>query len=365
MPWNRMPETLIPIVLTCVTVLLLSNSCSCMKKEAGTGRRPRKSGVEIAASGDRLASTLYRRWFDTFQSSNANVRLFYQPSDASTSLTNFFVGTVDLVSTDTKPGRRSTDGNDGIIAFPVAASAVVAVFNLPDIHELKLSREAYVGIVLGRVQSWNDIPVRRYNRTLHLPDERIRLIIDGEPGPTAHAFSQHLVGISPEFAAKVGAGRLPPWPVGTRVNGEEAVSATVRATPYSLAFVDLISARRYNLHIARIQNWADNFVLPTTNSVLLTLSEAKYPRTVTAWAGDPKATDAYPLVRYIWLMCRTRYTEKEKQAVLGKLLDYFLAGGQTEAEQEGVFVLSSNILSGAKAVIGMLTPPEGRGDTGG
>ena len=45
----------------------------------------------------------------------------------------------------------------GVMLLPVTAGSVVLAYNLPDIEgDLKLSREAYVGIFLGEITKWND-----------------------------------------------------------------------------------------------------------------------------------------------------------------------------------------------------------------
>ena len=38
----------------------------------------------------------------------------------------------------------------------MTAGSIVLAYNLPGVSELKLSRDAYAGIFLGKITKWND-----------------------------------------------------------------------------------------------------------------------------------------------------------------------------------------------------------------
>ena len=45
-------------------------------------------------------------------------------------------------------------------------------YNLPGIENLKLTREAYAGIFLGKIKKWNDKAIADVNPDVKLPDKR-------------------------------------------------------------------------------------------------------------------------------------------------------------------------------------------------
>lgn len=309
---------------------------------------------------------LYERLFQEFLATNPNVQIRFECQAGSKAFTNLMNGTLDFVTTTPDMISSVTTAlQSQTVAFPIAASAIVIAYNLTNVPELRISREAYVGIILGRVKTWNDLPLRRYNRQVSLPDQPIQLILNAEPSDTALAVSQHLAAISPEFAQRVGISRYPQWPVGSRINGEEAVAAAVRSTPGSVAFLDRFYAQRHELAIARVQNWADSFVLPTTGTVHAALSTAVFPRTTAAWVGDPRHEKGYPLVRYIWVVCRKLYGRADKLVAVRSFLEYCTSRGRSTMENTDFFPLASNLLERAKEQIATFRLEDSMGQSAG
>ncbi len=51
----------------------------------------------------------------------------------------------------------------GVQLLPMTAGAIVLTYNLKDVPGLKLSRQAYSGIFLGKVKKWNDPLIAKAN----------------------------------------------------------------------------------------------------------------------------------------------------------------------------------------------------------
>ena len=55
------------------------------------------------------------------------------------------------------------------VLIPATAGSIVLAYNLQGIQNLKLSREAYIGIFLGKIRKWNDPAIAKTNEGTKLP----------------------------------------------------------------------------------------------------------------------------------------------------------------------------------------------------
>ena len=108
----------------------------------------------------------------------------------------------------------------GVVLIPATAGSIVLAYNLPGVDNLKLSREAYVGIFLGKITKWNDPAIAKTNEGVKLPDSAITVCERSDGSGTTFVFTKHLSAISPEFKDKVGEGTSVTWPTGVAGKGQ-------------------------------------------------------------------------------------------------------------------------------------------------
>ncbi len=80
-----------------------------------------------------------------------DAQINYQALGSGAGIKQFQQGLVDFGASD----AAMTDAEmaavkNGVVLLPMTAGSIVLTYNLPDVSELKLSREAYVGIFLAR-----------------------------------------------------------------------------------------------------------------------------------------------------------------------------------------------------------------------
>ena len=97
--------------------------------------------------------------------------------------------------------------------------------NLPGVTDLKLSRDAYAGIFLGKITKWNDPAIAKDNPGVTLPDLPINVSYRSDGSGTTFVFTKHLAAISKDFADEVGSDKSVTWPV---VRAERATKASLR-----------------------------------------------------------------------------------------------------------------------------------------
>jgi phosphate transport system substrate-binding protein len=188
-----------------------------------------------------------------------------------------------------------------------------------------------------------------------LPDLPINVIVRADGSGTSYVFSKHLSTIDEEFSKTVGTNTMPNWPVGTKSKGNEGVTASLKSTPGSIGYVEYGYAKSQNLTAAHLENKAGKYVAASTASGQAALASVTLPDNLIAWASDPAAADAYPIVTYTWVICYRKYPDAKKLAALQDLLKYSLTEGQKEAEALGYIPLPASVTSKDLAALQTLT----------
>ena len=222
--------------------------------------------VKLIGAGASFPAPLYSKWFKDYHGLHPNVQVDYQSVGSGSGIKNFINKTVDFGASDAgmKP-EEIAQVDAGVQLLPMTAGAIVLSYNLEGVPELKLSREAYAGIFLGKVTKWNDPLIAKANPDAKLPDSPINVVVRADSSGTTFVFSQHLAAISPEFAKSPGVNMMPNWAVGTRSKGNEGITASLRTTPGSIGYVEYGYAKGQRLAMAALENKAGKFVKASTS----------------------------------------------------------------------------------------------------
>jgi phosphate transport system substrate-binding protein len=333
-----------------LVLALATVSAACGGGGTGPG-----GAVKLQGAGASFPAPLYLNWFKAYSSAHPNVQVDYQSIGSGGGVKSFMDRTVDFAASDAamKPDDMAkVEG--GVQLIPMTAGSIVLAYNLSELPDLRLSREAYAGIFLGKVKTWNDPLIAKANPGAKLPHEAINVIVRADGSGTSFVFSQHLSAISPEFNKSVGTNNMPNWPVGTKSKGNEGVTASLLTTPGSIGYVEYGYAHSQNLRMATLENKSGNYVSATTDSAKAALSSAQLPADLIVWVPDPDAKDAYPIVTFTWLILYKKYDNKEKLDALKSLVAYGLTNGQKDSEALGYVPLPDEVVSKAQAAVAAL-----------
>src|SRR5262245_24119925 len=180
----------------------------------------REESVKLQGAGASFPAPLYLKWFKSYSGAHPNVQVDYQSVGSGSGVKSFMDRTVDFAASDAamKPEEMAkVDG--GVQLLPMTAGKIVLAHSLKEIPNLKLSRDAYVGIFSGKITKWNDPAIAKDNPDVKLPDTPINVIVRADSSGTTFVFTKHLSAISKEFAKDVGVNTMPNWPVGTKSKG--------------------------------------------------------------------------------------------------------------------------------------------------
>ena len=281
-----------------------------------------------------------------------NVQVDYQSVGSGSGIKNCILKTVDFGASDAgmKP-EEIAQCDVGVQLLPMTAGAIVLTYNLEGVPELKLTREAYAGIFLGKVTKWNDPLIAKANPDVKLPDSPINVVVRADSSGTTFVFSQHLAAISPEFAKSPGVNTMPNWAVGTRSKGNEGITASIRTTPGSIGYIEYGYAKGQHLAMATLENKAGKFVKASTPSSQASLAAVEMPDDLMAWMPDPAGDDSYPIVTYTWLLCYKCYDDANKLKALKGVIEYCLTEGQKSSEQLGYIPLPVPVVAKVKEAL--------------
>jgi len=331
-------------------VVLLASLGMISCKNAATSSEG--AAVRLQGSGASFPFPIYSKWFKAYSEAHQNVEIDYQSTGSGAGVKSFIDKTVDFAASDkamTPAEIARVEG--GVQLLPLTAGTIVLTFNVPGVHELKLSRLAYVGIFLGKIKKWNDPAIVKTNPGVNLPGSAINVIVRADSSGTTFVFTQHLSAISKEFAASPGRNDMPAWPVGTRSKGNEGVTASVQTTPGSIGYIEYGYAKNLNMPMAVLENKSGNYIAATTASGQASLASTSMPDDFIAWNPDPTVPEGYPIVTNTWLLCYKQYPDKKKLAVLQDLLNYSLTDGQKDSESLGYIPLPAPVVEKVKAAL--------------
>ena len=323
------------------TSLLLG--CAATLLAAGTVHA---AGTQLQGAGATFPAPLYQRWIAEYTKGNPNVQINYQGVGSGAGIKQFTQNLVAFGASD----AAMTDAEiaavkQGVVLIPATAGSVVLAYNLPGVTDLKLSREAYSGIFLGKITKWNDPAIAKTNSGVKLPDTPITVCSRSDGSGTTFVFTRHLSTINPEFKDKVGTGTSVTWPTGVAGKGNDGVTALVKQSPGGIGYVEYGYAKNNKLAFATLENKSGQFVTATTASGEATLATTQFPGDILrAWPSDPEAKDAYPIATFTWLLLYKNYQNKDQGEAVKKFVEWGLNDGQKFAEGLGYIPLPKEIV---------------------
>ena len=136
-----------------------------------------KGAVSLQGAGGTFPAPLYRKWFQSYNSAHPEVQVDYQSVGSRAGVKVVIDETVDFGASDaamTPDEMRKVA--DGTQLLPMTAGSIVLAYNLPGVENLKLTRDAYAGIFLGKITKWTDKAIADANPA-QLPDGEIRVVV--------------------------------------------------------------------------------------------------------------------------------------------------------------------------------------------
>jgi phosphate transport system substrate-binding protein len=353
-----------------ITAFALSlSSCANNQNTTGVGKDgeppsitvPFTSPVTLTGAGATFPAPLYQNWFVLLNRLVPMLQVNYQSVGSGAGIEQFTRGTVDFGASDVAMSDEQMDAvNRGVLLLPVTAGSIVFAYNLPGVEGLKLSRQTYVDIALGRISRWNDPKIVADNPDLTLPDSTITFVHRSDGSGTTGVFTKHLADISEDWLNKVGQGTAVQWgPLGGRFlggRGNEGVTALVQQNQGAIGYVEYGFAKKNNIPMAILENKEGNFITPSEETGTNALANVELPENLRAFISDPPGENSYPIVTYSWILAYQKYDDPNKAIAMEAMIQYALTYGQDVASELGYIPLPKNVIETVAKVADQMSP---------
>jgi len=338
------------VLLVCIAMA----SASLLGRSAAHGA----DNITLQGTGATFPAPFYQRWFAGYHNLHPEVQINYQALGSGAGVKQFTDKLVDFGASDaamTDDEIKQVQG--GVVMLPMTAGSVVLGYNLPGFTgDLRLSREAYAAIFLGKITAWNDPKIAAANPGVTLPATKITPVERSDGSGTTFVFTNHLSAISNEWKTGPGTGKSINWPVGVSGKGNAGVTALLKQTPGAIGYVEYGYAKETKLPMALLENKSGKYVKVDLPSEQAALAGVEMPADLRAWLPDPGGADAYPIVTYTWLLCYKTYAKAEVANALKAVIRYGLTDAQKFSSDLGYIPLPENVVAAVTKALDQITP---------
>jgi len=343
--WEDSMKTIVGISLSIALLL-----CASVALQSHSDVASAADSITLQGTGATFPAPLYQKWFSEYNKLHPEVQVNYQALGSGAGVKQFQQGLVNFGASDAAmTDDEIKEVKDGVVLLPMTAGSIVLSYNVPGAPaELKLSREAYVGIFLGKIKSWDDPIIAKANGGAKLPATKITVVTRSDGSGTTFVFTTHLSAISPEWKAGPGAGKSVNFPVGVAGKGNPGVTALIKQTPGAIGYVEYGYAFQTKMPMAVLENHDGKYVKADLASGQNALATVELPENLRAWIPDPQGADAYPIVTYTWLLCYRKYQDPKIAETVRSLVDYGLDQGQKDSEALGYIPLPASVVDKVK-----------------
>ncbi len=316
----------------------------------------------INGSGSTFVHPIMSRWVTAFARRNPNVEVWYQPLGSGRGVQDALNRAVDFGATDDPMSDQELAKVPGMLHVPIALGAVVVVYNVAGITDLRLSPEVLAKIFLGTIVRWNDPLIARDNPELRLPAVPIAVAHRADGSGTTAIFTRYLSKLAPEWRAGPGAGRAIQWPSGTGLRGNEGVAGVVSRGNGWIGYVELGYAMQVRMAIARLRTSDGEYVSPSVDTISGAAARAQIPDDFRVSLVDVGGA-TWPMSGFTWALIPREQRDLDRAKALVEFLWWCTHDGQAIASDLGFAPLPAGLVervegalksvrSGGNAVLG-------------
>lgn len=310
--------------------------------------------VTLTGAGATFPYPIYSKWFNEYHNLHPNIAINYQSIGSGGGIKQVQGKTVDFGASDgPMSDQQLKDTGFQLVHIPTVLGAVAPFYNLPGVNQdLKFTGDVLADIFLGKITKWNDPRLAKANPGVKLPDTDITVVHRSESSGTTYIFTDYLSKVSDEWKAKVGKNTAVNWPVGLGGKGSEGVTGTVKQTPGSIGYVELLYAAENKIPFGSVQNAAGVFVKASLASTTAAAASVKeMPDDFRVSITNAPGKDAYPIASFTWLLVPVQWSDAGKKKIMIDFLNWMVDKGEPMAGSLQYAPLPKNVAEKVKAKI--------------
>ena len=313
----------------------------------------------INAAGATFPAVIYQKWFQEYHKAHSDVQINYQAIGSGGGITQLTQGTVDFGASD----MPMTDEQLGkitkyhVLHFPTVLGGVVPVYNIEGVtSDIKFTGEALADIYLGKITKWSDPALKKDNPGIKFPNDEIIVVHRAEASGTSFVWTDFLSKVSPEWKSKVGASTSVNWPKGLGGQRNEGVAGTVKQTPGSIGYVELIYAIQNKMTYGSVKNAAGNFLKADFDTVSEAAAGAakNMPEDFRVSITNAPGKNAYPISTFTWLLIPEKIDNATKKTSIIGFLRWMMTDGQNYAKDLGYAPLPKPVVAKEQKQLALL-----------
>jgi phosphate transport system substrate-binding protein len=352
-----------PAVIAIAAGLALSSCAANEGDVATTGDDASTSTLTgtLNAGGASTQQAAQAAWIASFQTSNPDVTVNYDPSGSGAGRSTFIAGGSTLAGSDSYlkdeelagdfascvPGTKAVD-------LPVYISPIAVIYNVEGISDLKVDAETLAKIFKGDITNWDDAAIAALNPDATLPDTAITAVHRSDDSGTTKNFTDYLAQNAPTVWDEEADDPFPY--AGEGAKGTSGVVSAVKNGVGTIGYADASQAG--DLGVAELKV-GDSFVKYSAEAAaeVVAGSPAVEGREANDLALDlnRKTTNPaeYPLVLVSYSIVCTEYADAAQAELVKAYVGYMVSDeGQAEAETSaGSAPLSPELQDKVAAVI--------------
>jgi len=320
------------------SALVLSMAFSCAQ-----------NAVVLVGSGSSIPAPLYNRWTQEYGKRDARTQMRYLPIGTSEGIKQISHGSGDFGAGEVPLSQKERSENN-LTELPAVIIGITPIYNLPNVHQLRLSGDVLAEIFLGDIKSWNASQIAKLNPEIDLPALPIKVVIRPAGKGSNYVFTEFLSKSSAKFHSQVGISASPKWPVGVSAERSSDMADKVKSEPGSIGYVELRYATQGNVAQAAVLNPAGKFVKASEQTITAACQAVEAPHwdSFSASLTNAPGADSFPITSFTWIYLRTGSTESSRAAGLDDFLHWIYSDGQQFVSEEGYAGLPSALLASVK-----------------
>lgn len=301
---------------------------------------------KLTAAGATFPDPIYEKWFSEYSHAHPGVEVNYASIGSGGGIAQVTKGLVDFGASDMPMTDEMLSSSPvKLIHIPTVLGAVVPVYNLPGVKDVRFTGGTLADIYLGKITNWNDGRIAQDNPGVKLPDQKIIVVHRSDGSGTSFIWTDYLSKVSKDWAGGPGKGTSPSWPVGVGGKGNPGVAGLVRQLPGSIGYVELIYALENKITYGAVKNAAGNWITASIQSVTDAAASVKnMPADYRVSITDASGPNAYPISSFTYLLIPVKGTNQQNRTVMKDLLSWILKSGQSQVSALSYAPLPQNLV---------------------
>jgi phosphate transport system substrate-binding protein len=300
---------------------------------------------KLTGAGATFPYPIYSKWFSEYAAAHPGVEINYQSIGSGGGIRQVTAGLVDFGASDMPMTDEALGASKiKLIHIPTVIGAVVPVFNVPGVSEVKFSGEVLADIYLGKISNWNDAHIAKDNPGAKLPDQKIIVVHRSDGSGTSYIFTDYLGKVSQEWANGPGKGASPSWPVGVGGKGNEGVAGLVRQLPGAIGYVELIYALQNKIAFGDVKNAAGSWTKASIEGVTEAAASMKQmPADYRVSITNAPGKNAYPISSFTYMLIPIKSADAAKGKVIKDMMSWIVKSGEGEVSALSYAPLPQNV----------------------